>query len=296
MDCPECPTTGPSSPEQSRILAPGALVVERMSRSESERRVMTEAFHDHFLRVDSTRIPGTEQEVPWDNLLTLVNRVKAADHPDRGVVFHYGLKDGAFKLGLSAVPLEPQGAGAPTTFRYDHQVVKVYPVIGNEIKTNDMIYAQWFGSRTLGGPLLTGTYFHATTPSIQVRRTDAMPAVWVPVLHGTDVEHEVMPFERELDRLHRDNRPPSDDYDEFVVITCASVYDAALTPPSYRHRLILHMRYRLKSDHTLYVDALSDRPSPDNDLTPFHMRAADLGNLCPPNGNCGVYILQRSFL
>lgn len=253
---------------------------------------MADSFRTHFRMAGGGSIAGCEQEISWEALKELVDKVDGEKNRDRGVVFHYGMNSGAFKLGLSPVALEPK-QGSATDFTYDHKV-KVYSVTGGAIEGTGTDYVTWLKRYTQAPLPTTGTYFNAQ-PTLELRRTDAVPQVFEAVVYKTDAEHEVMPFEREIERLHRENRPPaSADYDEFVVVTCASTYDEAAN--SYRHRLMLHMRYRLHSDPSLFVDALSDRSSPDDDPAPFFERAADLGNLCPPEGNCGVYVLQRSLL
>lgn len=61
------------------------------------------------------------------------------------------------------------------------------------------------------------------------------------------------------------------------------------------HKLCLHMRHRLRSDHSNVVDALRIVYVPGSHPTPFKDRAADLGNLCPPQNNCGNYVLPPAF-
>lgn len=281
--CPECP---PPAADTATLAA--TAVPARMSLSLEEYLTLTADFRTHFQLADGAPIAGAEVEMPWADLEKLIDPSDTVEH---GFIFHYGLDKGKLVLGLSPVALTPADSSAtPATYTYPFKV-PVHTLGWHSIAPTATPYSTWYARYTSAPAPTTGTYFNVV-PSIVVRRDDDAGTRYTPVMLNTDVEQAMLPYEQELLRLHTENSPPTPThYTEYLVIASAAYYND--DTQSYVHSLCLHIRYRLNADPNTAVDALSDRESPEDDPTPFKLRAADLGNLCPPNSPCGSYTVQR---
>lgn len=262
-------------------------VTPRMSLPFDSAATLVNNFRSHFRLSSKQWIDSTEREIAWDEVRRIMGTVNATN---RAIVFHYGLENGVFMLGLSPVKMET--TDNPRVFKYDYRD-SVYTVIGDSLSDKPMLNADWVQRYTYD-PQGNGTYFGGM-PYVEVLPDDAPTSVFEQVDTARDVRQEMMPFEIEIERLHRENPPPAGQaYHTYLAVRCAAEYDKATG--RYQHKLCLHIRHRLQRDHSNVVDALRVVYVDGSHPTPFTDRAADLGNLCPPNPNCGTYDVPPAFL
>ncbi len=135
-----------------------------MSLLASEWKKMTDEFPLHYRLKGGSTIKDTQVEIPWS---AIDERMQSVSEMQRAVLFHYGLKDGSFRLGLSFVKLDDI-SGNGTEYEYpDHDKVSVHP-FENGAFLGPMSYPDC--RRTSSAPLpTTGRYFDR----VELRRTDA---------------------------------------------------------------------------------------------------------------------------
>jgi len=253
---------------------------ERMSLLASEWKALTDSFQTHYRLVGGAPIGNTELEIPWSEI---ASNMPARNGKERGVLFHYGLDKGEFRLALSFVELTLE-IGSSTHYDYpDHQTLRVHPVVNGKLEDR-IPYAMW-KKNFLYDPLpSTGHYFR----TVEVRRTDGPNFEKVQL--GKDPELELMPYEQEVLRLHDENDPKDTLYKLSIVVKCAAKHDDDLT--SYAHNLCLHMRQRaVDPADTSVIDLLDESPRIEG--AEFKMHGGDLGSLCPPL--CKKYTERAAF-
>ena len=283
--------TGPSETEQATAIdstpvvdgsqrTNSALAPGRMSLLASEWKKMTDEFPLHYRLKGGSAIKDTQVEIPWSAIDDRMQRVSGTQ---RAVLFHYGLKDGSFRLGLSFVKLDDI-SGNGTEYEYpDHDKVSVHP-FENGAFLGPMSYPDW-EKNYVSAPLpTTGRYFDR----VELRRTDA-PA-YEKVVFGTDPQFEIMPYELEILRLYNENSGAYGSDTVYLVVTCASDYDTA--EKSFAHNLCLHIRTRSGGSGGSATDLLDE--SARIDSFEFKMHGGDLGNLCPPK--CKKYATRHAIL
>lgn len=251
---------------------------QRMTLLRSEFDSLALQFDEHFRCDNHEGIEGSLQEVLWTDIYTQAMAVVNAD--DVGVILRYGADDCRFVLGLSFVPMHE----SDTVFRFDTEA-EVYAVVGRRLSTTPISLNSW--QREFVDhwwPLNNGRYFS----DVEIQRNNYDNYKWVD--RGTDAEMEVVPFHMELKRLYDDNAMLVGDQNQaYVVFRCISRYEKSEN--RYMHRIGMFIRTRPQvNPESGYRDLLDNSARNPNHC--FRLHGADLGNLCPPETGCGMYVRQ----
>ncbi len=257
-----------SAAEPRAYAAPPPSAADSMHVFDSTYQRITALFADNFDAGPEQALLLTEQEIPYELLMTLApgGSGRHALHID------YGLSNDSLRFALCVVELRT--TADPTVFRYT---------------VNDSVYDWYQGQFTafLRSKWRIKYQYDTTNAEVyfsKVRVRHDPAGAFAPVDPASDAYADVLAWEDELVQLYAQNAHGHADSTYYTVFSCIGRLDAKAL---VRHGMCMHMRLRPTGQPTAPGrDLLDNSYDPENLLL---MHGADFGSLCPPG--YGVYDL-----
>jgi hypothetical protein len=251
----------------------------RVYVSKSRLPILTTAFDEHFRWDRDKAVMDTTQEVLWKDIQDLFPPLTIPGLK-RVLRLDYGLKDGRFKLGWTALTL--RAVGGKDKYDIPEEILQYVPGTGfsgtdRERWEDDFQDSPWF---------TWGRYLR----DMEVRRHTTSNFEKVQGGATGDPRAETYSWESEIKVMYDQTMGfrayPVDSIR--LVARCIAEPVDTLNRRYYQHRICLFLRYR---NNTTFRDLLDNvaHYAPDSTRLRFCMRGSDFGNLCPPS--CDEYEL-----